>query len=100
LGFVAKAKAPAILIEVCFVDDKDDADLYTKTGYQAISKAIVEAVLDREIITEKKPVKTVNSVSKPTLYKVQVGAFGVKENAEKLTDELRAKGYTCTIAKA
>ncbi len=48
LAFVSKVKAPAILIEVCFVDDKDDAELYQKTGCQAIAKAIVEAVLNKK----------------------------------------------------
>ena len=32
-----------------------------------------------------------------TLYKVQVGAFSVKENAEKLKAELKEKGYDAFI---
>lgn len=38
-------KAPAILIEVCFVDDKDDVKLYRKDK-DAVAKAIVKAVLN------------------------------------------------------
>ena len=44
-------------------------------------------------------VKKVNSLLKEPevtsiiLYKVQVGAFSKKENAEKLRDELKSKGY-------
>lgn len=34
-----------------------------------------------------------------TLYKVQVGAFSVKDNATKLRDELKAKGYNCFIVE-
>ncbi|MEG0571075.1 MAG: SPOR domain-containing protein, partial [Oscillospiraceae bacterium] len=33
------------------------------------------------------------------LYTVQVGAFAVKENAQRLADELKLKGYSCFIAK-
>ena len=34
----------AILIEVCFVDDKDDYDLYKKAGYKQIAKAIADGI--------------------------------------------------------
>lgn len=38
-----KTKAPALLIEVCFVDDADDAALY-KSKYKAIAMAIVRGL--------------------------------------------------------
>ena len=34
----------AILIEVCFVDDKDDYNLYKKVGYKKIAKAIADGI--------------------------------------------------------
>lgn len=34
----------AILVEVCFVDTKNDADTYKKVGYQAVAAAIADAV--------------------------------------------------------
>lgn len=40
-----QTKAPAVLIEVCFVDDKDDADLYKKNK-DAVARAILNAVLN------------------------------------------------------
>lgn len=42
-------KSKAILLEVCFVDDKDDYDLYKKVGYKAVAKAIVEGILNKTI---------------------------------------------------
>ncbi len=45
LYFLNHTKAPAILIEVCFVDDRDDARLYRKNK-DAVAKAIVRAVLN------------------------------------------------------
>lgn len=44
LYFLNKTTAPAILIEVCFVDDQDDARLYLKNK-DAVAKAIVSAIM-------------------------------------------------------
>ncbi|MCX4327685.1 MAG: N-acetylmuramoyl-L-alanine amidase [Lachnospiraceae bacterium] len=44
LYFLNHTKAPAILAEVCFVDDKDDYMLYT-SDRDAVAEAIVRAVV-------------------------------------------------------
>ncbi len=44
LYFLNHTKGPAILIETCFVDDRDDYILY-KSDKDAVAKAIVKAVL-------------------------------------------------------
>ena len=49
LYFLNHTKAPAILLEICFVDDKDDYNLYTKLGYQKISQAIAFAIMNKTI---------------------------------------------------
>lgn len=41
--------APAILIEICFVDDRDDYNQYMKVGYKAVAKAIAEGIMNRTI---------------------------------------------------
>ena len=53
-------KSPAMLIEVGFVDDKDDADLYNKVGVNAICKAITEGILDKSVgaVPASKPATT------------------------------------------
>lgn len=43
-------KAPALLLEICFVDDRDDYDLYKKLGYKKIAKAIAGAILGQTVI--------------------------------------------------
>ena len=53
--------SPAMLIECCFVDDKDDYKLY---NYKTMAKAIVEGVLGKEV-------KTTN-VTTSKSYKVKV----------------------------
>ncbi len=47
LYFLNHTAAKAILIEVCFVDDKDDYILYKKTGYKKIAKAIANGIMCR-----------------------------------------------------
>ena len=45
LYVIKNTKAPAILIEVCFVDNKADAELYKLIGYSNIAKAIYNAIV-------------------------------------------------------
>ena len=52
LYVVNRTKAPATLIEVCFVDSEEDAKLYQGLGAKAIAKAICEGITGREL-TEK-----------------------------------------------
>jgi N-acetylmuramoyl-L-alanine amidase len=51
---------------------------------------------------KKKVTVQPNPVSTPTneLYRVQVGAFSVKNNADKLAAELKSKGYSVIVVEA
>jgi hypothetical protein len=51
LYVLRNTKAPAMLIETCFVDDKDDADLYNRVGVNAICKAIAEGIMNKAVTT-------------------------------------------------
>ena len=87
-------KMPAVLLELGFMDSKTDVPIILTNEYaQKCAKAIVEVVVKRGKLT-KKPVKE-DSV----MYKVQVGAFSKKENAENLLAELKAKGYQGYIVR-
>lgn len=44
LYFLNHTKAPAILLEICFVDDKDDIKLY-KTNKDVIAEGITKAII-------------------------------------------------------
>ena len=44
LYVLKNTKMQAMLIEVCFVDNKNDYDLYNKVGVAKIAKAIYEAI--------------------------------------------------------
>ena len=58
LYILKNTKSPAMLVEVCFVDDKDDANLYNKVGVDAICKAIVEGILNKTITTKESATAT------------------------------------------
>ena len=45
LYVIKNTKCTAILIEVCFVDNKADADLYKQVGCSQIAKAIYSAIV-------------------------------------------------------
>lgn len=86
LRVLRETKAPAMLVECCFVDDADDVKLYDPL---TMAGAIVKG------ITGQTYVETKND----DLYRVQVGAFAKKENAEKLLADLKRSGYNGFITK-
>lgn len=52
LKVLRKTEAPALLIEVCFVDDKDDVELY-KDNADQVARAIVKGITGKKV-TDKK----------------------------------------------
>jgi N-acetylmuramoyl-L-alanine amidase len=49
LKVLNKTNAPALLLEICFVDDRDDYNLYQKVGYKAIAKSIAYAIMNKQL---------------------------------------------------
>lgn len=87
---VKKTKMPAVLLELGFMDSRTDVPVILSEEYaDACAKAICEVIIKRANL-QKKPQTN-------KLYRVQVGAFSVKENAQALARELTAKGYTALI---
>jgi len=83
-----KTTMPAVLLELGFMDSKTDVPIILTDDYaQKCAKAIVQVLVKRGKLTKKAAPET------GKLYKVQLGAFSQKENAEKLAKELEAKGY-------
>lgn len=84
LYFLKNTKAPAMLIECFFVDDADDIKLY---DYESMASAIVKGITG----------KTVKKADDKKIYRVQVGAFSKKENAEAMQKKLKKAGFDSTI---
>ncbi|MDQ0414574.1 N-acetylmuramoyl-L-alanine amidase [Mesobacillus stamsii] len=92
----------AILAECGFMTNKTDqsklkSESYRKSAAQAIVDALVAQYgLKRKPAPKQQP-KPVTASGK--LYKVQVGAFSDRNNADKLASELKSKGYATFVVQ-
>ena len=91
-GFIRETSCPAVIVECAFVDNASDLKILAteddrKKMGQAIAKGILKA-LGIEIQAEKN-----------TLYRVQVGAYLVKANAEAMQKKIKAVGFDAFIVK-
>lgn len=90
LSFVKNTTMTAVLFESFFLDNAKDKTIGDTTAEQKrFGVAYAKAILEYLGIEYKEEVKT--------LYRVQVGAYSVKENAERMRDELKKKGYDAII---
>lgn len=80
LYVLKNTKAPAMLIECCFVDDMDDFALY---NCQKMVQAIYDG-LGIESVENKEP---------DSLYYVVVGVYSSEDNAKAFASTLAEKGY-------
>lgn len=106
LYFLRKTKAAALLIECCFVDDKDDVALY---DYKSMADAIVYAITGQkyqEQLAEANdtdaniPGSETSVGDKDSIYRVQVGAYRNRDNAVALQKKLKEAGFDAAIVKA
>jgi N-acetylmuramoyl-L-alanine amidase len=90
LYFVNSTSMVAVLCECAFIDnDKDNDIIDTVAEQKKFGVAYAKAILEYFGIKYKEPVTKT--------YKVQVGSFSKKANAQKLQKELKAKGYDAII---
>lgn len=89
----------AILVECGFMSHKEEASLMKQESYQKkCAKAIADGLAKTYKLKKKEETKKkVHSSS--SLYKVQVGAFSSKENAEALAKKLEKDGYNTYIVE-
>lgn len=88
LYILKHTKAPALLVECCFVDDKDDADLYQR---KSMAKAIAQGILNKKIsssVPSPTPVK-----DEDIYYRAISGSFSNKNNALDRKSKLEQKGF-------
>lgn len=85
-----ETKAPAILIEVGFLDNTKDNQLFD-SKFDEIVKGISKAVLDEVGIKYEE-------YSQPEiLYRVMAGSYSNKENAERQVERLKKAGFDAVI---
>lgn len=79
LYWLNNTKAPAILIETCFVDSKADTDIYNKDK-DRVAKAIAEGIISKSIV--KTPTSN-------TYYRVVTNSYLDRKLADKEVSELK-----------
>lgn len=90
-GYMAlkQTKAPAVLVEYGFMDSKVDTPVILTEAYaKAVGYATMEGIASVAGLKKK-----------PQLYRVQVGAFSVRENAENLLESLKNIGFDGLIVE-
>ena len=106
LYVLKKTKAPAMLIECCFVDDKDDVALY---DYKSVAEAIVygitgqkyeEPTNDERDDEASLPGAGTAAGDQNALYRVQAGAYRNINSAKELAEKLKAAGFDAAVVKA
>lgn len=96
LWFVNSTDMTAVLVESFFVDNAADKQIGdTVSEQRAFGVAYANAILEYFGIDAKPEPKPEASSG---LYRVQVGAYAKRDNAERMAEKLRAEGYD-TIVK-
>ncbi|MED4978746.1 N-acetylmuramoyl-L-alanine amidase [Geobacillus stearothermophilus] len=98
-----ETKMPAVLTENLFIDSNDAKHLKNEAFLKAVGEAHARGVAkflglkEKPKVQPKPEVKTEQKPSDGKLYRVQVGAFADRKNAERLAEELKKKGYPAII---
>lgn len=100
---VRETKMPAMLVETLFIDNANDAALLKNVSFlediaQAYANGIAEVVgaTKKTTTTTTKPATNTNTNTK-VIYRVQVGAFSQKANADALAAKIKAKGFDAIV---
>ena len=81
-------KCRVTIVEYDFVDGPQSEKIKDKEYREGMYECVIKAVCKRHGIEYKLPVE-----EKGVLYRVQVGAYTIKKNAEKLLKDLADKGF-------
>lgn len=90
---------PMLLIEVCFLDSSYDVQKYQE-NFDNICSAIIEALTGKVYMSRPVSVpnqNTSNNSNNDKIYRVQVGAYKIKSNAEEMQQKLKKLGIDSII---
>lgn len=91
-GFIRETNCPAVIVECAFVDNASDLKILASEGNrQKVGEAIAKGIL--------KTLGVAIQSEKATLYRVQVGAYLIKANAEAMQKKIKAVGFDAFIVK-
>ena len=85
-GFIRETSCPAVIVECAFVDNASDLQILSTEGKRkTVGEAIAKGVL--------KTIGIAYQSEKTSLYRVQVGAYLVKDNAVAMQNKLKEAGF-------
>lgn len=91
-GFIRETSCPAVIVECAFVDNATDLKILASEGKRKeMGIAIAKGIL--------KSVGVAYQGEKASLYRVQVGAYLVRANAEAMQKKIKAVGFDAFIVK-
>ena len=91
-AFIRNTSCPAVIVECAFVDNVSDLKiLATESQRKSMGEAIAKGIL--------KTLGIEYHCDKATLYRVQVGAYLLKSNAEAVQKKIKAVGFDAFIVK-
>ena len=90
-GFIRQTSCPAVIVECAFVDNASDLKiLATESQRKAMGIAIAKGILKTLGVAVQ---------SEKSYWKVQVGAYLYRENAEAMQKKIKAVGFDAFIVK-
>lgn len=100
LGILRLTNMPAVLNEGAFVDNKNDIqDWDEEHELKKLGIAYAEATAEAAGLDKKAVAPAPAPVDSNVVYRVQVGAYGNKANAEDMQKKLAAAGFDGIIVK-
>ena len=106
LYFIKKTTMPAVLVESFFLDNATDKAIGdTVAEQQAFGVAYAKAILEYLGIAYKAVAPVTNTTTTNTsnsgeLYRVQVGAYRQKANADEMLKKLKAAGFSGVVVRS
>lgn len=91
-AFIRNTSCPAVIVECAFVDNASDLKILASESQR---KAMGEAIAKGILKTLGMEIQSVKS----SLYKVQVGAYLLRSNAEDMQRKIKAVGFDAFIVK-
>ncbi len=93
-GWIRETVAPACLVECAFVDNKKDITIIdTPTEQNKMGVAIAKGILKTLGIKWEEPNKKSATKTDKKIYRVQVGAYSNRKNAEDMVKKLKSSGF-------
>lgn len=91
-AFIRNTLCPAVIVECAFVDNSTDLEILSTEGKrQKMGQAIAKGIL--------KTLGIEFQADTGTIYRVQVGAYKIKANAEAMQKRLQEAGFSSFITK-